>query len=1200
MRMLGPRSSLLSCPLVRAVFAAGAILVSLAFAASALGAPTSAHWALEARPSPTNLPLQGEGMLIVSASDIGDAAAGGEAEAERVTLTDKLPPGLEVTKVTYARSGTELSKKLEHVGFTCTEAPVNPVSCTFSGTLQPFEQIEMRIYVKTDFAEAAAPENQALLSVGGIGQVELAPALRHLEVNGKPTSFGVEAYELQPENERFEPDLEAGSHPFQLTTTFNLNEAAPILEPPPSTTPGPWPSAPALQKNLTFKLPAGLVGDANVLGNPNAVQQCNDVSFGTQDPDDVNSCPENTAIGVAVVTYYDPIGLGFQVNTVPVFNLIPGPGEPARFGFEAAHVPIILNTSVRTGEDYGANVSVYDASQSVQILGSKVTVWGTPGDSRHDNARGWQCLGEGTWIVSEPHPPCEHLELANPTAFLMLPTQCEQLNTTAEGEAWNAGELASKGEASTFKTEYTTPQALTGCAGLPFEPTMTIKPETEAASTPTGMEVQVKMPQQTTLEENGKEEADIKSTTLELPEGLQASAGAANGLGTCGVGEAGFLGSDADTAATLEGELEAQRFTPAEASCQESSKIGTVAIKTPLLEKELKGSVYLGDQDTNPFASPLVLYIVAEEEESKVLVKLAGEVEVKPTGQLVSRFKKTPQSPFETLTLHLTGGERASEATPAHCGPQTSTATFTSWASANDAESQTAESKPTFQITSGPGGTPCPGETLPFSPSVKTGSANTQAGAFSSFSLIIGHPDGNQAIEAIDTELPPGIAAIIANVTPCSEAQADQFAEGNETCTASSEVGETISESGLGGDPVTLKGKLFFTGPLKATSTHGASPFGLLAVTEAKAGPFNLGDVDVLSTININEYTAQAIVKSEPIPKIIKGVPVQLKAIDVNVNRPNFEFNPTDCEELKLTGALTGYEGASSPISYPFFVSNCAALPFAPKLIASVAGQGSKPNGVTFTVKVESPGLGQANIHKVDLTLPEVLPSRQSTIEKACVEAAFNASPTDCDEGSIIGEGIVHTPVFRNPLRGKAYLVSHGAAAFPDVEFVLKGEGEEAGVTVVLDGKTDIKKGITYSKFETAPDAPFTSFESIFPAGPHSALTTYVPEKEDFSLCNSASKLTMPTTIVAQDGVTIEETTKIGLEGCKAVLSSKTKKLTRAQRLAKALKACKRKYKKKSKRVACERQARKKYGPVHKKKGAKKSANKSSRTPAKK
>ena len=237
---------------------------------------------------------------------------------------------------------------------------------------------------------------------------------------------------------------------------------------------------------------------------------------------------------------------------------------------------------------------------------------------------------------------------------------------------------------------------------------MTIKPETEAASTPTGMEVQVKMPQQTTLEENGKEEADIKSTTLELPEGLQASAGAANGLGTCGVGEAGFLGSDADTAATLEGELEAQRFTPAEASCQESSKIGTVAIKTPLLEKELKGSVYLGDQDTNPFASPLVLYIVAEEEESKVLVKLAGEVEVKPTGQLVSRFKKTPQSPFETLTLHLTGGERASEATPAHCGPQTSTATFTSWASANDAESQTAESKPTFQITSGPGGTPCP------------------------------------------------------------------------------------------------------------------------------------------------------------------------------------------------------------------------------------------------------------------------------------------------------------------------------------------------------------------------------------------------------------------------------------------------------------------------------------------------------------
>jgi hypothetical protein len=174
------------------------------------------------------------------------------------------------------------------------------------------------------------------------------------------------------------------------------------------------------------------------------------------------------------------------------------------------------------------------------------------------------------------------------------------------------------------------------------------------------------------------------------------------------------------------------------------------------------------------------------------------------------------------------------------------------------------------------------------------------------------------------------------------------------------------------------------------------------------------------------------------------------------------------------------------------------------------------------------------------------------------LEVVFNANPAACDEGSDIGEGIVYTPVFKNPLRGPAYLVSHGNAAFPDLEFVLQGEG----VTLVVDGKTDIKKGITYSKFETAPDAPFTKFETILPAGPHSALTADVPETEDFSLCEHASSLVMPTTIVAQNGKTIDQSTKIALIGCGGVLGAKAKKLSRAQHLAKALKTCRAKYKK--------------------------------------
>jgi hypothetical protein len=178
----------------------------------------------------------------------------------------------------------------------------------------------------------------------------------------------------------------------------------------------------------------------------------------------------------------------------------------------------------------------------------------------------------------------------------------------------------------------------------------------------------------------------------------------------------------------------------------------------------------------------------------------------------------------------------------------------------------------------------------------------------------------------------------------------------------------------------------------------------------------------------------------------------------------------------------------------------------------------------------------------------------------------------------VIGYATIHTPVLSNPLSGPAYLVSHGGAAFPDVEFVLQGEG----ITLVLDGKTDIKHGITYSRFESTPDAPFTVFETVLPAGPHGVLTPNVAEREDFSLCKAS--LQMPTEITGQNGAVINETTDIATSGCGGVLPAKTVKLTRAQLLAKALRACK-KDKRKSKRVACEKQARKRYGarkPAHK------------------
>jgi hypothetical protein len=1125
-----------------------------------------AHWKLESRAAPTTLPVDGEGLVILTATNIGDAEVGTPFE-----VSDALAANIEATAIHAASKGTPRSQA-ESPGV-CSEPNAKPLVCKFTTKLAPYEQIQIIIHVKT--TAAGSNGNVVKISGGGAAQAELEVPLR---VSNEATRFEVESYELTPENEEFRPDTEAGSHPFQLTTTFNLDET---LEH--NFEAGLVAAAPALQKNLSFELPPGLLGNANVVGNPNAVQQCAGVDFGAQEEGNLDSCAEDTAVGVADVTYNDPITLHFATDVVPVFNLVPAPGEPARFGFEVEHVPIVLDTSVRTGDDYGVTVSVHNASQAVQVLGSTVTFWGVPGDKRHDASRGWECLGN--WAAGKGRPACADPQLSEPAPFLTLPTKCEPLETTVEGEAWNAGRLQENGEKATFEMKSHVGTELGGCEGLPFEPSIEVKPEQESASTPTGMTVRVSLPQQTTLDAAGKAEAAIESTTLELPEGIQASPGAASGLLSCAAAQIGFnqpLNAGFHEGLAEDLQTDNDDFSALPVACPEEAKIGTVSIKTPLLEEELTGSVYLASQDTDPFASPLVLYIVAEEKKSEVLVKLAGEVQINPTtGQLTSIFKNTPETPFETLTLHLSNTERASQETPARCGTYYSHASFIRGITEATKETKTAEAE--FQITSGPNGTPCPGAQLPFAPSFTGGSTNTQAGAFTPFSVTIGRPDGDQALETIDMELPPGLAALISQVEQCSEAQAEA-----DACPAGSLVGHTTSVSGLGGKPVTLGGELYFTGPLKQTSTHGGAPFGLLAVTHAKAGPFDLGYVKVFSTINVNETTAAAIVKSEPVPDRLDGVPVELKAINVSVERPGgapFQFNPTNCEGLNITGRLTGYEAGSSGISQPLHLSNCAALPFTPKLTATVLGHASKVDGTEFKVTLESEGLGQANIHKVDLTLPGVLPSRLSTIQKACLEVVFNANPAACDEGSDIGEGVVFTPIFKSPLRGPAYLVSHGNAAFPDVEFVLQGEG----VTLIVDGKTDIKKGITYSKFETAPDAPFTKFETILPAGPHSALTANVPATEDFSLCKHASSLVMPTTIVAQNGKTIERTTKIGLTGCGGVLGTKVKKLSRAQQLAKALKRCRSSYRKKQgKRVACEKQARKKYGPKPKQKTSRK------------
>jgi hypothetical protein len=1041
-----------------------------------------------------------DAQIIVTAANLGDANANGEATP--VKLSDELPSGLKAVSIEAFAGNKSVSP-----------GPVNcslaSLTCTFAKLLPPFDQIEVRIGVLVQGA-SNGELNEARITGG---QAQQASVAHPITVSSEATPFGVDDYELTPEEEGGASDTQAGSHPFQLTTTLTLNQTAD--------------AKPAgLPKDTSFKWPPGL------LGNPTVVQRCSLGDFlKFRGEEFVNACPPQTAVGVAMITINE-VGenlgrAGPDEISTPVFNLEPEVGEPARFGFLAPGTPVFIDASVRTGEDYGVTVHSNNISQTAAFLRAEVTVWGVPGDPRHNGSRGNGCLRE----IEKEHLPCQPLEDHHPAAFLQLPMSCTgtSLQTTVEADSWTSPATVVKPKESALIGP------LNGCSELPFHPSVRVIPDGTAASTPTGLAVDVHNPQEESLNATGLVEADVKDISVALPEGIAIDPAGADGLQACSQKEIGFTGVEPVSGADLfTSGLPAPRGAPAEPFCPNTSIIGTAKITTPILPNPLEGAVYIALQNENPFGSLVAMYLIAEDPVSGVLIKLAGETHLTETGQLVGTFKNSPQAPFEDAELHFFGGERAPLATPAHCGSYTTNATLTPWSGSIPVSSQSR-----FDITSGPNGAPCPGTSLPFSPSLTAGTTNIQAGSLNTLTTTMSREDGNQELQAVQLRLPPGLSGLLANVKLCSGRQADEG-----TCTPESLIGETTVSAGIGPDPITVKGgRVYVTGPY-----HGA-PFGLSIVNPVKAGPFDLEHdtsnpnnqppcdcLVVRARIEIDPHTAALTAATDPtgpyaIPHIIDGVPVQIKHVNVTINRTGFTFNPTNCNPLAITAKIEGHEGASQPVAVPFQVHDCALLAFKPAFKVSTSGKTSKANGASLLVKLtypKAPFGSQANIAKVKVDLPRQLPSRLSTLQKACTAAVFETNPASCPAAAIVGHARVITPLLPVPLTGPAYFVSHGNEAFPSLTIVLQGYG----VTVDLVGTTFIKNGITSSTFNATPDVPFNLFELTLPEGKYSALAA------NTNLCKTT--LAMPTAFIAQNGAQIHRSTKIAVTGCHKV--KKTRK----------------------------------------------------------
>jgi hypothetical protein len=884
-------------------------------------------------------------------------------------------------------------------------------------------------------------------------------------------------------------------------------------------------------KDIHVELPPG------VIGNPTAVPECSRYLV------ELEECPSDTRVGTVEVWVDFPLGRYNEVWVLPeenengnatyydtgLYNIEPAEHVPAEFGaFIEGHAPVWIPFHVRTGGDYGISAdSINITAAGGGIARVRTRVWGVPADPAHEAE------------VNEGCPPdrLKHCADTGPEVpLLTTPTSCAGPQTvTASADSW--------GEPGQYVKKTIEIEGFTGCNQLQFKPTLEALPTTNVADSPSGLHVDLHVPQDlnttTGFEDpKGLATADLKDAKVTLPPGLTVNPASASGLAACSSAQIELHGPEAP-------------------QCPDAAKIGRVEVDTPLVNHPLPGAVYVATPYDNPFNSLLAIYVVVNDPTTGVIVKLAGHIEANPeTGQLTTTFDESPQLPFEDFKLEFFGGSRGVLRTAPTCGTYASESVLTPW-SAPESGPPATWSDP-FQITSAPGGAPCPAKAAeePDSPSFSAGTETPTAGSYSPFVLHLSRADDSQELTGINTVLPPGLTAKLAGVAECSDSAIE--AARNETgrqeqespsCPAGSEVGTVNVGAGAGPAPYFAQGRVYLAGPYKG------APFSLAIITPAVAGPYDLGTVVVRAALFVNPETAQVTVKSDPIPTILDGIPLDVRSIEVKIGRPGFTLNPTSCEKMSVGGEALSILGQSAVLSDPFQVGGCEALGFKPRFSVSTSGKTSRADGASLHVTLTYPNVAQgtqANIKSVHVELPKVLPSRLSTLNHACVESVFDQNPAGCPSLSKVGSARAMTPLLAVPLEGPAYFVSRGGQKFPELVVVLQGDG----ITIDLHGETFISSaGITSSTFRTVPDQPITSFELTLPEGTDSALaanenfcaaTKTVLVKRRVTVRVKGHKKTvtrkikttvtapliMPTTLTAQNGAVLTQSTKISVVGC--------------------------------------------------------------------
>lgn len=796
-------------------------------------------------------------------------------------------------------------------------------------------------------------------------------------------------------------------------------------------------------KDLDVKLPAGVIGD------PHSTPQCTAAEFA------LDHCPSDSQIGIALfglgsfVNLHQPVTHAMEQSrdchaewncyaTVPMYNMVPVAGQPAliSFTFPIANVPLFLVLHPRTESDYGLTASIANASHTITVGAVATTIWGVPADPIHDPDRFPQGYEPSIFGGGTPYAPTPSNSPLQP--FTENPTSCVgPLSASFHILSYDHG---------TSEAESPWPET-TGCDQLSFEPSLTAQPTTNDADSPSGLDVDLTVPQ---LESpTVPSPSEIKGTTVTLPPGFTINPSAADGKTSC---------SDA----------QAEIGTEGEAHCPEFAKIGTVAIQSAALPGTLPGAVYIGEPRSG---DRYRLIIVADG--FGVHVKIPGSVYPDPqTGQLIASFQNLPQAPFQDFALHFFGSERGVLATPTHCGTYPIKAGFLPYDEALP-ERHTTQF---FTIDSGPNGSACPPASRPFAPSLSAGSADATAGAHSPFSLSVNRPDGDQSLTGLTVSTPPGLAATLKGIPYCPEAAivaaaAPGYSGASEaahpSCPAASQVGTATAGAGAGTHPFYAPGKVYLAGPYKG------APLSLAVITPAVSGPYDLGSVVVRAALHIDPTTARVTTVSDPLPQILGGVPLRLRSVRIDLNRPGFTLNPTNCDPFSVGASLSGDQGAKASPSAPFQAANCAVLPFAPKLSIDLEGGTKRSQDPALTAILTAPA-GQANIKRASVALPHAEFLDNEHIKTVCTKVQLAAHK--CPPAAVYGFARAFTPLLDNALEGPVYLGTGYGHKLPDLIADLKGPAGQP-IEVILDGRIDTdKSGGIRTSFEAAPDAPVSKF----------------------------------------------------------------------------------------------------------------------------